>query len=315
MPPQDPVAVLNALAGARPGRLQHAFMLPGRTGTTVPPPEWIHPLLLASLRQSGTMGDRVWGHQRTGAELVRAGRDVVVATGAGSGKSLVYLLPSLTAILEARDAGVGGPTLLYLAPTKALGADQLQKVLAWDLPGIRAASYDGDTEAEERRWVRRHANTVFTNPDLLHHGILPNHPSWESFLRRLRYVVVDECHTYHGVFGSQVSAVLRRLRRVCRLYHVDPTFVLASATVAEPGELAGALTGRPVEVVTEDGSPHGSLLVGLWDGIESTGPPSVVDAAAGPVAARGSSVLEEATALLLDLVRAEVQTVVFARSR
>ncbi|HRW19879.1 MAG TPA: DUF1998 domain-containing protein, partial [Dermatophilaceae bacterium] len=193
-----------------------------------------------------------------------------------------------------------GATALYLAPTKALAHDQLARIDALALPGLRAATYDGDTEPDERRWVREHAAYVLTNPDLLHHSLLPGHEHWAPFLRALRYVVVDECHVYRGVFGSHVALVLRRLRRVCERYRVAPTFVLASATVAEPAAHAERLIGMPVRPVTRDGSPRGAVTVGLWEPM---------------VAADRRSAVSESAELMAELVRRGVQTVAFTRSR
>lgn len=162
----------------------------------------------------------------------------MIATGTASGKSLAYLAPVLSALLDGSEAPNGrGATALYLSPTKALAADQRRSVKALAAPlgnGIRPAVYDGDTPVEEREWVRQYANYVLTNPDMLHRGILPSHPRWSSFLRALRYVVIDECHTYRGVFGSHVAQVVPSLRRLCARYGADPVFLLASATAAEP---------------------------------------------------------------------------------
>src|SRR5690606_23137864 len=153
-------------------------------------------------------------HQATAAQTAREGRHVVLSTGTASGKSLGYLLPSLTSVLEGRSAANGrGATALYLSPTKALAADQLARLQSWAVPGVRAATYDGDTPTDERRWIRDHADVILTNPDLVHHSLLPGHRSWAHVLRRLRYVVIDECHVYRGIFGSHVALLLRRLRR------------------------------------------------------------------------------------------------------
>src|SRR6478736_7182309 len=211
--------------------------------------------------------EHLWRHQARAAELVHAGVHTVVATGTASGKSLAYLVPALTAVLgdAGRGLAVRRPTVLYLSPTKALAADQLARLDALSVPGLRAATYDGDTAPDERRWVRDHASFVLTNPDLLHHSLLPGHERWARFLRGLEVVVVDECHYYRGVFGSHVATVLRRLRRVAARYGCEPTFVLASATVSSPAEHATRLTGLPVVAVTRDGSPRGSIDVVLWE--------------------------------------------------
>ena len=156
-------------------------------------------------------------------------------------------------------------TALLLYPTKALAQDQLGSLQRYNLPGVTPATYDGDTPDEQRRWVRRHATAVLTNPDMLHVGILPHHQRWADFLVRLRFVVVDEMHTLRGVFGSHVSHLLRRLRRIAAHYGARPTFVFTSATIGNPGELAARLSGLEVEVVEGDDSPRGEKLVALWN--------------------------------------------------
>ncbi|OLT21418.1 helicase [Ornithinimicrobium sp. CNJ-824] len=298
----DPHAVLAHLArGPRAGRLVHARTLPAREGRTVAWPSWVAPPVTAAVQGTG-IGD-LWEHQATVAELARAGQHVVVATGTASGKSLGYLLPVLTALVEGAEAASGrGATALYLAPTKALGADQAARLHGLAVPGVRVATLDGDTPPEERRWVREHAHYVLTNPDLIHHTLLPGHERWRAFLRSLRYVVVDECHVYRGVFGAHVSAVLRRLLRVAARYGASPTLVMASATVAEPQDLARALTGQEVRAVTDDASPREETVLALWQ------PPEEEDG-------RRRSTLAETAGLLADLVDVGVQTVAFARSR
>jgi DEAD/DEAH box helicase domain-containing protein len=261
----------------------------------------VAPEVMAALEGGGVSA--LWEHQEAVAQLARDGQHVLVATGTASGKSVGYLLPVLTAISEGTSAlGGRGATALYLAPTKALGADQAARLHALAVPGVRVATLDGDAPTEERRWIRDHAHYVLTNPDLLHHTLLPGHERWRAFLRALRYVVVDECHVYRGVFGAHVSAVLRRLLRVAARYGARPTVVLASATVAEPAQLGRALLGQPVTAVTQDASPRAETVVALWS------PPEDEDG-------RRRSTLTETGSLLTDLVRSEVQTVAFARSR
>ena len=298
----DPRAALSHLTrGARAPRLVHTRTVPARQARLRPWPDWVAPEVTAALHGEGI--HELWEHQAQVAELARAGQHVVVATGTASGKSLGYLLPVLTALSEGATAATGrGATALYLAPTKALGADQAARLHTLSVPGVRTATLDGDTPPEERRWVRDHAHYVLTNPDLLHHTLLPGHERWRAFLRSLRYVVVDECHVYRGVFGAHVASVLRRLLRVAARYGAHPTVVLASATVAEPERLGRALVGQPVTAVTEDGSPRHEAVVALWR------PPELEDGG------RRSTVAESAS-LLADLVGAGVQTVAFARSR
>ncbi len=295
-------------AGRRDERIRHVESLPARSGRETAWPGWVDADLVAALRAQGV--ERPWEHQVRAADLVHQGRHVVLATGTASGKSLGYLLPAITAVR--RDAGHGlgvrRPTALYLAPTKALAADQLARVEALRLPGLRAATYDGDTAPDERRWIRDHASYVLTNPDLLHHSLLPGHERWARFLRGLEVVVVDECHHYRGVFGSHVAAVLRRLRRVAARYGSSPTFVLASATVSSPAEHAGRLTGLDVTAVTDDASPRGRLDVVLWE-------PPLLPGGGEHEAPTRRGAASEAADLLADLTSAGVRTLAFVRSR
>ncbi len=239
----------------------------------------------------------LWTHQVAAIDLARAGRSVAVATGTASGKSLCYQLP----IAEAA-AAPGGGTALLLFPTKALAHDQLRGFER--VQGLAAATYDGDTPQHRRAWVRRHAGAVLTNPDMLHVGILPRHEPWAGFLSRLRYVVVDELHTLRGVFGTHVAHLLRRLRRLCARYGSAPTFVFCSATIGQPGALASALCGLPVEEVCDDGSPRGERVFALWN-------PPLVDETAG---ARRSGI-SEAGMLLAGFVLSGYRTIAFTRSR
>ena len=255
------------------------------------------PLLVERLRLAGIAAP--YSHQVAAAELAHAGSHVVLATGTASGKSLGYLLPVITALIDDPKASA-----LYLAPTKALAVDQLRAIRALTITQIRAATFDGDTAREDRDWVRSYANLVLTNPDMLHRTVLPGHTRWAAFLRGLRYVVIDECHGYRGVFGSHVAQVLRRLRRLCAKYGADPTFVLASATVSSPDVAAGRLVGASVTAVTDDGSPRGPMEFALWE-------PPLTDARSG---ARRSSTAETAD-LLTDCVVDGVRTIAFVRSR
>lgn len=266
--------------------------------------------MTAAVRAAGIA--RPWTHQALATEHALRGESVVVATGTASGKSLAYLAPVLSTLLDGSEAPNGrGTTALYLAPTKALAADQRRSVRALAAPlgkAVRPAVYDGDTPVEEREWVRQYANYVLTNPDMLHRSILPSHPRWASFLRALRYVVIDECHTYRGVFGSHVAQVLRRLRRLCARYGSEPVFLLASATASEPATAASRLTGVPVVEITDDGSPRGETVFALWE-------PPLTELHGE----RGAPVRRTATAetadLLTDLAVRGVRTVAFVRSR
>lgn len=210
----SPAVVLDRLAASagRAARITHTEHLPPRAGTHATWPDRIRPEVISAIGQAGI--DHPWTHQAAAAEHALDGESVVISTGTASGKSLAYLAPVLSTLLDGSHAPNGrGTTALYLAPTKALAADQRRSVKALATPlgsAIRPAVYDGDTPVEEREWVRQYANYVLTNPDMLHRGILPSHPRWASFLRALRFVVIDECHTYRGVFGSHVAQVLRR---------------------------------------------------------------------------------------------------------
>jgi DEAD/DEAH box helicase domain-containing protein len=290
----------------RSDRLVHLERVPARAGATAPWPQWVDPDLVRALSAAGVAAP--WRHQVEAAELARAGRHVVLATGTASGKSLGYLLPAVTAALSGTSAAGTVPSTLYLSPTKALAADQLRAVSSLGLQGLRAATYDGDTPAEARDWVRRYATYVLTNPDMLHRSLLPGHQRWARLLRSLDFVVVDECHRYRGVFGSHVAAALRRLRRVCAQYGASPTFVLASATVSDPGRSAGRLLGTDVAVVDRDDSPRGETLFGLWE------PPltELTGERAAPVRRTATA---EAADLLTDLVVDGVRSVAFVRSR
>lgn len=296
--------------GGRDSRITHTEHLPPRAGRHAVWPDRIRSEIVAAVQQAGIQDP--WAHQAQVAEHALDGESVVVATGTASGKSLAYLVPVLSALLDGSEAPNGrGTTALYLAPTKALAADQLRSVKDLAAPlgnAIRPAVYDGDTPFEEREWVRQYANYVLTNPDMLHQGILPSHPRWSSFLRSLRYVVIDECHTYRGVFGSHVAQVLRRLRRLCARYGSEPVFLLASATSADPSVAAGRLTGLPVREVADDASPRGEVVFALWE------PPLTEFHGEKGAPVRRTATAETAD-LLTDLAVQGVRTVAFVRSR
>ncbi|MDP9239693.1 MAG: DEAD/DEAH box helicase, partial [Actinomycetota bacterium] len=295
--------LIDRLAAGRPqSPVTHVESLPARPGRTAEWPPWAPSLLIDRLELGGVQAP--WEHQVAAASLAAGGQSVVLSTGTASGKSLAYQLPVLSALLTSPKA-----TALYLSPTKALAADQLRAVRDLRLTEVRAATYDGDTAPDERDWVRAYARLVLTNPDMLHRGILPGHAKWGTFLRRLRYVVVDECHGYRGVFGSHVAHVLRRLRRVCARYGGSPIFILASATVSSPAESATRLVGLPVLAVTDDASPHGALDFALWE------PPLVPGLSGEHGAPVRRSATSETAALLADLVVEGVHTLAFVRSR
>ncbi|WP_210158527.1 DEAD/DEAH box helicase [Microbispora oryzae] len=286
-------------APARQGRVTHVEHVPARQAGQAEWPDWAPELLVSRLTNQGISG--LWPHQLEAADLVHRGRNVIIATGTASGKSLAYLLPAVSEVFS-------GGTVLYLTPTKALAADQLTSLRRLRLTQVRAATFDGDTPAEERQWIRQNANYILTNPDMLHRSVLPRHQSWTSFWRRLRLVIVDECHGYRGVFGSHVAQILRRLRRVAARYGARPVFLLASATASDPGVAGRRLTGLEMAEVTTDASPRGSTTFALWE-------PPLTDLRGEGGAPVRRTATAEAADLLADLVIEDVRTLAFVRSR
>jgi DEAD/DEAH box helicase domain-containing protein len=301
LPGAELLASLLAGTAEEERPVTHVHAVPVRERRTLPWPDWVGPDLRERLQARGVTTP--YRHQVEAAELAHAGRHVVVATGTASGKSLAYQLPALSRLADDPRACV-----LYLAPTKALARDQLAAVASLADPSVRPAAYDGDTPGEERDWVRRHSRWIVTNPDMLHRGILPAHQKWSSTLRRVAYVVIDECHAYRGVFGSHVGHVLRRLRRICRRYGAEPVFVLASATVADPAGAASRLVGEPVLAVTDDGSPRPGATFALWE-------PPLTDHTGEHGAPLRRSAAADAATLLADLVERGARTLAFVRSR
>jgi len=277
--------------------LAHLAIEPARAARTAPLPAELHPDVAAALRTRGIA--TLYEHQAQVWAAARAGRHVMVTTGTASGKTLAFNLPVLDAL-----AGEPKNRALYLYPTKALAQDQARTLTTLAVPRVRAAIYDGDTPHEQRWQVRRWSNVVLTNPDMLHVGVLPRHDLWADVLHNLRYVVVDEAHVYRGVFGSHVANVLRRLRRLARVYGSDPQFVLASATIANPGELAHQLLGIEPAVVADDAAPRAERAIALWN-------PELLDAELGIRA----SALGEASRLMAALVDRGLRTICFAKSR
>src|SRR5215211_5155903 len=270
--------------------LAHVATEPARKPALAPFPGDLHPHVREALPH-----DALFAHQRETWDAARLGDHVVVTTGTASGKTLAFNLPVLDAL--ARDPKL---RTLYLYPTKALAQDQARTLAAFKLPHTRAAIYDGDTPGERRWQIRRWANLILTNPDMLHVGVLPHHDRWGDVLSNLRYVVVDEAHVYRGVFGSHVANVLRRLRRHARVYGADPQFLLASATIANPGELAHSLSGLDVTVVGDDAAPRAKRTIALWN-------PPLTDEELGLRA----SALGEAARLMASLVERGVRTLCF----
>ncbi|RII43780.1 DUF1998 domain-containing protein [Galactobacter valiniphilus] len=299
--------------GEDPEQLQHVHTLPAAEARYAGWPAWLDPAVRSAFAGRGI--GQPFVHQVQAAESIHAGAHTIVATGTASGKSMAYWMPSLDAVVRGgltpdgtRTAGRGEATVLYLSPTKALAADQLTSVHNLKIEGARAASYDGDTPREERRWVREHANVVFTNPDMLHFGILPNHVQWAGFLRRLSHVVVDEAHGYRGVFGSHVAVLLRRLRRVARSYGAEPIMVGASATSADPAASFSRLIGAPAAAFDDDASARGERTVALWE-------PPLTDQRGENGAFLRRTAIAETSDMLANLVCAHVRTLAFIRSR
>jgi len=287
--PVNPADTVRRRAAANPDQLAHLLTIPSQAAQTAPWPNWVSDELRHGFHLRGI--ELPYRHQVEAAESAHGGNHIVIATGTASGKSLGYLMPGLTAV-------VGGATMLYVAPTKALAHDQHRAIEELAIPGVRAAVFDGDTPSDERRWVREHANVILTNPDMLHHGVLPAHQYWTRFLKRLRFVVIDESHVYRGVFGAHISAVMRRLRRITA--NADPVFIACSATVADPGPHTNRLLGVEASVVDHDYSPHGERQFAFWE-------PAVLD--------EPRTALAETADLLSDLVRDGAQTLAFVRSR
>src|SRR5262245_38171438 len=259
------------------------------------PPD-MEPGLAEALRSDGI--ESLYSHQAEAYQVARR-TNLILTSGTASGKSLSFNLPVLDGIAHEPKRRA-----FYLYPTKALAQDQARKLGELRPPGLREAIYDGDTPREERPSIRRRANLVLTNPDMLNVGVLPHHKRWGDFLANLGWVVVDEAHTYRGVFGSHVANVLRRLRRVARLYGAEPRFVMASATIANPADLAERLTGLPFELLDDDGAPRAGREIAMWN-------PPVIER---HTMTRRSPV-SEAADLLVELVSRGVRTICFMRSR
>jgi len=274
--------------------------IPAREAKFRPVPGWVTSALSEAYRAKGIQ--ELYSHQAATAELVHDGRNVVVVTPTASGKTLCYNLPVLNAVLENPDTRA-----LYLFPTKALAQDQLAEL--HDL-SMRLAdrfgvfTYDGDTPSDARKAIRERGHIVLSNPDMLHTGILPHHTKWMRLFENLRYIVLDELHSYRGVFGSHLANVLRRLRRVAQFYGSDPQFICCSATIANPGELASQLIEKKVEVVEENGAPAGEKLFVFYN-------PPIINRNLGI----HRSYINEATRVAKELLARKLQTIVFANSR
>jgi DEAD/DEAH box helicase domain-containing protein len=283
-------------AGEIDERLVRTSVDESREARMRPIPDAIAPELREALRHTGV--DELYSHQVEALGAARQG-DVIVTSGTASGKSLSFNLPVLDAIVRDPKARA-----LYLYPTKALAQDQARKLWQLGLSQLNHAIYDGDTPRDDRPGIRRRSNLILTNPDMLNMAMLSHHKGWGDFLANLEWVVVDEAHTYRGVFGSHVANVLRRLRRVARLYGSDPRFVCASATIANPVELASALTGTEFALIDSDGAPRAKRRIAIWN-------PPITD----PNTMTRRSVLAEASELLCDLIVNGSRTICFLRSR
>jgi DEAD/DEAH box helicase domain-containing protein len=280
----------------RDGRIVAESSESERRARPVGLPSSLDPGFAAALRRGGI--EKLYTHQLEAYEAA-AHSNLAITSGTASGKSLAFNLPVLDGIAREPKSRA-----LYLYPTKALAQDQARKLAQLRPPGLREAIYDGDTPKDERPAIRRQNNLVLTNPDMLHVGVLPHHKSWGNFFANLGWVVVDEAHTYRGVFGSHVANVLRRLRRVARYYGAEPRFLLASATIANPVDLAEGLVGTPFKLIDDDGAPRAGREVAMWN-------PPLIDKATGT----RRSALSEAADLLAELVSQNVRTICFLKSR
>lgn len=333
--PPSVVSLISKLGyGPVPAQILHVRSTPAREAITAHWPEWVHPDVQDAFESLGV--PEPYLHQVQAADLAHTSmatgsrQHLILATGTASGKSLAYLLPSLDAVHRGEIAPKKGmdderATVLYLSPTKALAADQLNSIRALELSTVRAETYDGDTPASERRWIRQHANVILCNPDMLHYGILPNHAQWSSFVRRLKYVVLDEAHSYRGVFGAHIAVLLRRLRRICRYHGASPVFFGASATSAEPEQSFAKLLGvdsSAVTAITEDTAPHGATHTILWEPEfreqvtdKLSAPRETGQSEAEKNAPQRKSVIEQSAEMLTDLVVERTRTIAFIKSR
>ncbi|MGV0778704.1 DEAD/DEAH box helicase [Mycolicibacterium elephantis] len=301
--------VVEDIAADGPNPLRHVEDLPARQGRPRTWPPWADPDVVRAFHDRGI--EAPWSHQRAAADLAHDGRHVVLSTGTASGKSLAYQLPILTALRADSRARA-----LYLSPTKALGHDQLRAAVALTeavpIPDVAPSSYDGDSPSDVRRFARERSRWIFSNPDMIHLSLLRNHARWAVFLRNLRYIVVDECHYYRGLFGSNVAMVLRRLLRLCARYSPTssmPTVIFASATTSEPAATASELIGQTVAEVVEDGSPQGARTVALWE------PPLLLDLVGENGAPVRRSAGAEAAQVMARLVAEGARMLTFVRSR
>ncbi|MGP8244401.1 MAG: DEAD/DEAH box helicase [Bryobacteraceae bacterium] len=260
----------------------------------------VDPRLRAALEKRGIA--RLYSHQAEAFERIDAGRNVVIVTPTASGKTLCYNLPVWNRLMRDADARA-----MYLFPTKALAEDQLHEfqTAVEDMGAdIRAFTYDGDTPQDARKAIRQRANVVLTNPDMLHSGILPHHTRWARYFESLRYIVIDELHYYRGVYGSHLANLLRRLRRICEFYHSKPQFICCSATIANPRELAEAVTEEEFELVERNGAPRGEKFFIFYN-------PPVVNRQLGI----RRSYIHETRRVAMEFLERNLQTLIFANNR
>lgn len=295
----DGAGLTQALARRYADRITGHFTVPGREGRYAELPADLPAALAGALKSRGI--ERLYSHQAEAWAATRRGEDVVVVTPTASGKSLCYTLPVVTAAMQR------GAKALYLFPTKALAQDQVAELLdlsrAGDL-GLKAFTFDGDTPGDARQAIRLHGDIVVSNPDMLHQGILPHHTKWAQFFENLSFVVIDEVHTYRGVFGSHVTNVLRRLKRICAFYGSNPRFILCSATIGNPQQHAEALIERGVTAITDSGAPTGDKHVLLWN-------PPVVN----PDLGLRASARSQSNRIARLAIKAGLKTLVFAQTR
>jgi len=298
-PARDGALLTARLSRRYHDRITGSFTIPGREGRYAPLPDDLPPALADALRSRGIA--QLYSHQAEAWEATRRGEHVAVVTPTASGKSLCYTLPVVAAAMTRRAKA------LYLFPTKALAQDQVAELLelnrAGDL-GVKAFTFDGDTPGDARQAIRLHGDIVVSNPDMLHQGILPHHTKWAQFFENLQYVVIDEVHTYRGVFGSHVTNVLRRLKRICAFYGANPQFILCSATIGNPQAHAEALIEDRVHAITESGAPAGDKHVLLWN-------PPVVN----PDLGLRASARSQSNRIARIAIKSGLKTLVFAQSR
>jgi len=297
--PLDGRALAGQLARRHAERITGAFVIPGREGSFAPLPADLPPALASALRTRGI--EQLYSHQAEAWAAAQSGNHVAIVTPTASGKSLCYTLPVISAAMQDKAKA------LYLFPTKALAQDQVAELLELNRAGelgVKAFTFDGDTPGDARQAIRLHGDVVVSNPDMLHQAILPHHTKWAQFFENLRYVVIDEVHTYRGVFGSHVANVIRRLKRVCAFYGVRPQFILCSATIGNPQQHAEALIEDGVTAITESGAPSGDKHVLLWN-------PPVIN----PDLGLRASARSQTNRIARMAIKSGLKTLVFAQSR